>query len=98
MPAIVATEHRFIRTIRIAIIAGKFLRLKGLGERTRSIRTIRIGFNSADSIPIYITHALALRHRVFVHPEDSALLYRQQVVPGIDIAPLPNSRAVHFSN
>src|SRR5437667_11405582 len=94
MPAIISSEHRFIRSIAVAFIGSVFVRLKCLVARTARIRSPRVKLNGADDVSIHIADALALRDWIFVGPEDAALLHCHQVTAGIDIAALPHGVAV----
>src|SRR6266446_8170862 len=98
VPAIVTTEHCFIAAIRVAFIAGELLRLKCGVATARGVGAPRVKLDGADNVAVDVRRAFALRHRVFVHKENAALLHGHQSAACVNIATLPNVIAVNLGD
>ena len=93
MPTIEAAEHRFVRLVRIPVIARESSGLKCGTERTIRVRAPRVEFDGAYNRARGIRDSLALRDRVFKRPKHPAtLLHRHLTAAGIHVTALPAIR------
>src|SRR5258707_5320694 len=95
----VAPHHCFVATICVSFVIGKAMRLESLVAAGRGLPAPGIQINCADDAAVDVSHALALGHRVFMHPVNRALLLDgNHLATCIHIATRPGAAGVDLCN
>src|SRR6185503_6330970 len=96
MPTVVTTKHRFVGSVRVAVISVEGARLEcGIPTAIR-FTAPRVNFEGAHYVAQAVGDSLTLGYRILVHPIYAALLHSHQSVASIDKAAHPIAAAVNL--